>query len=650
MKYEQLAKDIVENVGGKENVNSVVHCVTRLRFKLKDEGKANTDVLKNMDGVVTVMKSGGQYQVVIGNHVPDVYKDVVRVGGFDSAQPVDADEGNGEKQNLFNRFIDIISSIFQPVLSLLAATGIIKGFNSLFLALGWLENTDGTYLLLNAIGDGFFVFLPIFLGYTAMKKFGGTPFLGMAIAAALVHPSLPGIKAGEAIMTLFSGTMFESPVQITFLGIPVILMSYTSSVIPIILATYFASKLEKAFAKIVPAVVKSFGVPFLTLIVIVPLTFLIIGPVATWIANSIGQGATFIFEAAPLVAGLVLGGIWQVLVIFGVHWGLIPIYYNNLAVNGFDTFITMTIPASFAQIGAVLGVLVLTKNQKLKSLSIPAFISGIFGVTEPAIYGVTLPLKRPFIMSCIAAGVGGAVIAVTGSALYSAGPLGIFKIPTFIHPEHGIDAGFWGMILSLVVAFVLGFVLTVFFGGVNKKNVNNVDTAKTEAATTVETQKQSNQTAQETKSEVVFSPFKGKVMPLSEIEDAAFASGALGQGVAVEPAEGKCFAPVSGKVTALFPTNHAIGITSESGAEILIHIGMDTVQLDGKYFSSKVAQGDRVEKGQLLIEFEPEKIKEAGYIVTTPVVVTNFQQYDVKTQSGEQLDVGDNLIILGKKA
>ncbi|MEI2401191.1 PTS glucose transporter subunit IIA, partial [Paenibacillus phytohabitans] len=245
------------------------------------------------------------------------------------------------------------------------------------------------------------------------------------------------------------------------------------------------------------------------------------------------------------------GGFWQVLVIFGVHWGLIPIYYNNLAVHGFDTFITMTIPASFAQIGAVLGVLVLTKNQKLKSLSIPAFISGIFGVTEPAIYGVTLPLKRPFIMSCIAAGVGGAVIAVTGSALYSAGPLGIFKIPTFIHPEHGIDAGFWGMILSLVVAFVLGFVLTLFFGGVNKKGSTanettgkNVGTAKAEAAVTSETKPVA--ATQNTQNETVYSPFNGAVLPLSEIQDAAFASGALGQGVAIEPAEGKLYAPISG--------------------------------------------------------------------------------------------------------
>ncbi|SEM55499.1 PTS system beta-glucoside-specific IIA component, Glc family /PTS system beta-glucoside-specific IIB component, Glc family /PTS system beta-glucoside-specific IIC component, Glc family [Mesobacillus persicus] len=606
MKYEQLAKDIISNVGGKENVSSVVHCITRLRFKLKDESKANTDALKKMDDVVTVMKSGGQYQVVIGNHVPDVYKTVVAVGGFEGAGQVDQDEDHGEKQNLFNRFIDIISNIFTPVLGLLAATGIIKGLNALFLALGWLENTDGTYLLLNAIGDGFFVFLPIFLGYTAMKKFGGTPFLGMAIAAALVHPSLVGIKAGESIMTVFSGTLFESPVQITFLGIPVILMSYTSSVIPIILATFFAAKVEKRLAKVVPAVVKSFGVPFLTLIAIVPLTFLIIGPVATWIANSLGQGASFIYEAAPLVAGLILGALWQVLVIFGVHWGLIPIYYNNLAVNGFDTLIAMTIPASFAQIGAVLGVLILTKNQKLKSLSIPAFISGLFGVTEPAIYGITLPLKRPFIMSCIAAGVGGAIMAISGAALYSAGPLGIFKIPTFIHPENGIDAGFWGMIVSLLVAFGLGLVLTLLFGGVNK----NAETAETEE-----------------KNEEILSPIKGEVVSLSMVPDQLFASETMGRGVGIVPTEGRAVSPVNGVVTTLFKTKHAIGITSENGIEILIHIGMDTVQLDGKHFTAHVNQGDKVNVGDLLVEFDIEKIKAAGYQIETPIIITNSENY-----------------------
>src|SRR5699024_5760210 len=462
MKYEQLAKDIIKNVGGKENINSVSHCVTRLRFRLKDESKANKEALESNDGVVTVRQSACQYQVVIGNHVPEVYKAVIAESGIESQKQVEEEE---EKKGLFNSFVDIISNIFIPILPLLMATGIIKGFNSLFVALGWLENTSGTYQLLNVIGDGFFTFLPIFLGYTAMKKFGGTPFLGMAIAAALVHPSLIGISEGETIMTLFSGTVLESPVQITFLGIPVILMSYTSSVVPIIFATYFASKLERWFTSITPSVIKSFFVPFLTLLVIVPLTFLIIGPIATWIAQSIGAGVSAVYEFTPLVAGLVIGGFWQVLVIFGVHWGIIPIYYNNLAVQGSDMLIAMTFAASFAQAGAVLGVWIKTRNKKLKTLSFPAFISAIFGVTEPSIYGITLPLKRPFIISCIASGIGGAIIALTGAALYSAGPLGVFKIPTFIHPEEGINGGFWGMMISIIVTFVLAFVLTLYFGG-----------------------------------------------------------------------------------------------------------------------------------------------------------------------------------------
>lgn len=619
MKYEQLAKDIIANVGGKENVISVVHCITRLRFKLKDENKANTEVLKNMDGVVTVMKSGGQYQVVIGNHVPDVYKAVVAVGGFQAEKPVDFDDESQEKQSVFNKFIDIISSIFSPVLGLLAATGIVKGFNAAFVALGWLSNTDGTYILLNAIGDGFFTFLPIFLGYTAMKKFGGTPFLGMAIAAALVHPSLATIKSGEAIMTVFSGTIFESPVHITFLGIPVILMTYTSSVIPIVISAYFAAKIEKWLAKVIPAVVKSFFVPMLTLLIIVPLTFLIIGPAATWIANGIGAGVLWIYEAAPIVAGLILGAFWQVFVIFGVHWGLVPIYYNNLAVMGFDSFIALTFAASFAQTGAVLGVWAVTKDKKVKSLSLPAFISGLFGVTEPAIYGITLPLKKPFIVSCISSAIGGAILAIMGSKLYGAGPLGIFKLPLFIDPKNGITVGFWGAVVAMVVSLVLGFILTIFFGGVNKNNEV----------------KDTKQKIEEGNDEEIFSPIKGQVLPLNEIPDQVFASGTMGKGVGILPEEGRVVSPVVGTVTALFKTKHAIGITSENGVEILIHVGMDTVQLEGKYFTTHINQGDSVKVGDLLIEFDIEKIKEAGYQVVTPIIVANSDNY-------KEIDITNN--------
>ncbi len=320
MKYEQLANDIIKNIGGKENVNSVVHCVTRLRFKLKDEDKANTSVLKDMDGIVTVMKSGGQYQVVIGNHVSDVYKAVLSVGGFDTQSS--ADEESEEKQGLFNKFIDIVSGIFAPILGVLAASGMIKGFNALFVALGLYANTTGTYHILQAVGDALFHFFPVFLGFTAMKKFGGNHFVGMAIGAALVYPSLSGITEGEPLYTLFQGTIFESPIHITFLGIPVILMSYASSVIPIILAAYVGSKLEKWFIKVIPDVVKSFLVPFFTLLVIVPITFIVIGPIATWISSLLGQATVWAYDLSPLLAGLILGGLWQLFVMFGLHWGL----------------------------------------------------------------------------------------------------------------------------------------------------------------------------------------------------------------------------------------------------------------------------------------------------------------------------------------
>lgn len=635
MKYEQLARDIIINVGGKENVSSVVHCITRLRFKLKDESKANTEVLKNLDDVVTVMKSGGQYQVVIGNHVPDVYKAVVAEGGFLQGQsPVEEEEG--PKGSLFSRFIDVISSIFTPILGVLAATGMIKGLNALFVAVGWLDNTSGTYQILNAVGDSLFYFFPIFLGYTAIKKFGGSPFIGMAIGAALVYPALSGLTAGDPLYTLFAGTMFESPVFITFLGIPVILMSYASSVIPIILAAYFASKVEKGFKKITPDVVKTFVVPFMTLLVVVPITFIVIGPIATWAGQLLGQATLSIYNLSPIIAGLFIGGLWQVFVIFGLHWGLVPIAINNLATLKADPVVAMSFAASFAQIGAVLAVWMRIKQQKLKSLSIPAFISGIFGVTEPAIYGITLPLKKPFIMSCIGGAVGGAILGFANSQFYMIGGLGIFGIPTFIHPTDGITFGFWGSLIAITAAFIVGFVLTLLFGISKEKKESQ--TAHTITAV--------QQTKPVLEQEVIASPFQGIVKPLSEIQDDAFASGALGEGLAIEPLEGKLYAPASGTITALFPTKHAIGLTTDNGASILVHIGMDTVQLGGKYFTSHVIQGARVVKGQLLIEFDIEQIKKAGKSLTTPIVVTNAKEYSLKPTNQKQVETGDQLFAL----
>ncbi|WP_089743451.1 beta-glucoside-specific PTS transporter subunit IIABC [Gracilibacillus ureilyticus] len=639
MKYDQLAKDIINNVGGKENVNSVVHCITRLRFKLKDESKAQTEVLKNMDGVVTVMKSGGQYQVVIGNHVSDVYKAVVAEGGFEAAKPVDED--GGEKTGLFNRFIDMISGIFTPILGVLAASGMIKGFNALFVAIGWLDDTGGTYQILNAIGDGLFYFLPILLGYTAMKKFGGTPFLGMVIAMALVYPALEGIPAsGDPLYTLFSGTMFESPVYIEFFGIPVILMTYSMSVIPIIVSAFFAAKLEKFFAKVIPSVVRMFLVPMFTLLIIIPLTFIIIGPIATWASQMLGTATVGVYDLSPIIAGAFLGGLWLVFVMFGLHWGLVPIAMNNFTNPGYDPILALIFAHSFALAGAILAVWIKTRNQKTKTLSAPAFISAIFGVTEPGMYGIALPLKKPFIFTVISSAIGGALLGFFGTTGYVMGGLGVFQLPSFI-PDAGIDMSVIGAIIAAAVGMVLAFVLTFLFGGINKNE-------STEPAAPAAEPEKSKVVA--VKNGEILSPLTGEVKALADIKDETFASGMLGQGVAIEPAEGKVVAPANGTVSALFPTNHAIGITTDNGAELLIHVGMDTVNLDGKYFTAHVAQGDRIETGQLLVEFDADKIKEAGYILTTPVIVTNHNDYgSLLTTEAKEVKVNDVLITLDKE-
>lgn len=645
MKYEQLAKDIVENVGGKENVNSVVHCITRLRFKLKDEDKANTKVLENMDGVVTVRKSGGQYQVVIGNHVPDVYKAVVAEGGFEAAKPVDQDDADGgERQSLFNRFIEMISGIFLPILGVLAASGMIKGFNALFVALGWLDPEGGTYQILNATGDALFYFLPILLGYTAMKKFGGSPFVGMVIAMALVYPALEGIpEAGEPLYTLFAGTIFESPVYIEFFGVPVILMTYSMSVIPIIISTFFAAKLESFLTKVIPSVVRMFLVPLFTLLITIPLTLIVIGPIATWASQILGAAAVWVYELSPMIAGMFIGGFWLVFVMFGLHWGLVPIGYNSLAVSGVDPFLALQAGHSFALAGTILAVWLKTKNQKMRTLSGPAFFSSVFGVTEPGVYGVALPLKRPFIFTCISSAIAGGILGLFGSKMYTTGAPGIFKIPMFINPEEGLDTAFVASIVAVVVATILAFVLTYFFGGINKNEVNPTATKEFNQPT----EPADDKNEQNVKNEVIVSPLNGEVKNLTDISDSAFASGALGKGVAIQPTEGKLISPVSGTVSALFGTNHAIGIETEHGAELLIHIGMDTVQLDGEFFKAHVSQGDKVEEGQLLIEFDIEGIQKAGYDVITPVVITNHDQYTaIEIVDQENTQIGEPLISL----
>lgn len=630
-KYESLAKDIVKNVGGKDNIKSLTHCVTRLRFKLKDESKANDEVLKKMNGVITIMKSGGQYQVVIGNHVPYVYADVCEVAGISGEVSKVVDE-KGDNGSLFDRVIDVISSIFQPVLGVLAACGMLKGLNVMFSMIGLYSNKSGAYLLIDSIGGAMFTFLPVFLAYTASKKFGLKPFVGMVIGCALCTPALQlstMSAAGKPLFTLFKSTMFQSPVYNTFFGIPMISMDYTSTVLPAILIVYFASKCEKFFNKIVPDVVKFFFVPLLTLLVALPVGYLLIGPVATFASNMIASGILSINSISPILSGAIMGAFWQVLVIFGSHWGLIPIYINNVMTHGYDNFLTTSFATTWATTAIVLAIALKTKDKKLKALSFPAIVSGFFGVTEPAIYGVVLPKKKPFILSCIVSGLVGAYYGFANIKEYIVGGMGIFEFPSMINPKTGSLASLYVAITGAVAAIVIAFVVEFIIYKDDEQNGVEEEPSGKEL----------------TKSDTILSPISGTVLPLSAAKDAAFANGTLGKGVVILPQKGEVVSPVDGTVTAMFPTLHAIGITSDSGIELLIHIGLDTVQLNGKGFEAFVKCDDKVKKGQKLITFDKKSIEEAGYSLQTPVIITNSEDLlDIIETTEKDIKAKDELM------
>lgn len=628
--YTELAKDIVAHVGGKDNVVNLRHCVTRLRFVLKDEAKADTDYLKARDGVVTVVKAGGQYQVVIGNHVPDVYAAVIEQG-VSGVGSLDVDEGDGApKGNLFDRFVDLVSGVFQPFLGPLAAAGIIKGIVAIMGSLmGMNAANSALYVILNATGDGFFQFLPLLIAITAARKFKMSEFTALAIAAALVYPdivvSVTGLK--EAGLDHVFGIPFTLPAS-----------GYLSTVMPAILAVWVASIIEKFVKRITPDVVKLFIVPFVTLLVTVPLTFLLVGPIANLLADGLSAGFQAIMDFSPIVYGFVLGAAWQVMVMFGLHWAVVPLAILDVATKGQSSILVPALLPNFTQTGVLLAILLKTKEQKVKTITTPALISSLFGVTEPAIYGVTLPMRIPFIISCVVSGfIGSAVMffKVTG---YSIGGMGVFLYPSLVNPKTGDISGMvWAIILT-VVAIVASFIIQYFapvptlYGAPAEDKKKDIDVVAVEEVVDI-------------KQEIIASPLIGNVVTLENVPDEVFASGAMGKGIAIDPADGVVVAPANAEVSLVFPTNHAIGLKTENGAEILIHIGMDTVSLAGKGFKSFVKVGDKVTPGQKLLEFDVNAIKAAGLPVITPIIVTNTDAYtDVLTTQESRVNIGDYLL------
>lgn len=604
-KYKKLAKDIIENIGGKDNILSLTHCVTRLRFNLSDESLANDNVLKNMDGVVTVMKTAGQYQVVIGNHVPDVFTDVCELTGTLKEKPMDT-----KKMSMKDKILDLITGIMMPSIGLLCACGMIKGLNVIFLVTGLLAIDSGMYVLLNAVGDSMFFFFPVVLGYNTAKKLNMNPFTGLIIGAALCHPTING-----ADINLFGY---------------VVNATYTSSVLPVILVVALAAPLERFFMKVIPDVVKTFLVPMLVLLISVPIGFAFIGPVANMIGALLSQGLIAAYNISPLLAGALMGGFWQVFVIFGVHMIVMIGSMMNVLSGVPDPILPLMAFVSFAQTAAVLAIWVKTKNKKLKAIALPAWISGIFGVTEPAIYGVTLPRIKIFVVTCFGGAISAVMTAMFGIKAYTMAGMGIFMVPGMMNPDDPMT-GLIQSIICIVVAMLFTFVVTFIL-------FKDDDIQVTEELT--EKHNVMNK-------DMICSPMKGCIKPLSQIEDRAFSEGLLGQGIAIVPTVGKIVAPFNGKVLSLFPTKHAIGLVSENGCEVLIHLGMDTVRLEGQYLTSHVKQGDKVKQGDVLITFDLEKILAEGYSLDTPIIITNTNDYlDIIEIAENNVDYGDTIITL----
>ncbi|WP_209304132.1 beta-glucoside-specific PTS transporter subunit IIABC [Rothia nasimurium] len=647
--YAKTGLDVLEAVGGESNINSLAHCATRLRFKLKEESIVDKNKVQSIDGVVTVMQSGGQYQVVIGNDVPVAYNAIAGATRFGS--DAGGEDSAGSEGNLLNRFIELISSIFLPILWTLAGAGLIKAFTVLAVTLGFSAESQ-EYQIINAIGDSIIHFLPFAIAITSAKRFRANQFTSLAIAGVLLYPSII--------------TMNDAGETVSFFGIPVFLVSYVSSVVPVLLAVWLQGIVERWLNRVLPSTIRNFTAPLITLPLISLATLLTVGPLTTFLSNAVAGGVTGLWSAAPWLGGAILGGFWQVLAIFGLHWGLVPVMLNNLTTLGYDVLVAAIFAPVLAQGAAALAVLFKTKDAKLKQVAGPAALSGILaGITEPAIYGVNLPLKKPFIFACIGGAIGGGISASGGAYLPA------FIVPSGLSLSAFAGSGFEvSIFLGVGIAMVITFALTYFFGVPQQQmeeasnpfveKLDNGEDSGVPAPTlpadskvvpadalVVPANAIVTLPADATNTTDLVAPATGHAIPLSAIDDPVFSSGAMGQGLGIEPVDGYVYAPIAGKVITAMASGHAFGIRSETGVEVLIHVGVDTVQMNGDGFTSHVAKGDTVEVGQALLTFDRAKVAAASYPDTVITIITNSGSFaTIEPQVGRDLTAGEIAVIV----
>lgn len=622
MDYIALAKAILENIGGNENVKSVVHCATRLRFTLLDAAKADTEKIGKLKGVLKVVNAGGQYQIVIGPDVPRVYQEVIALGGFEAHAGVeDAEAEKEDKRSPLSKLLESIASIFQPVIPAITGAGLLKAILALCTTFHWMDNGSQTYAILNAMSDAAFYFLPILLAQSCAKKFKCNQGTAMALAGFMIYPSFVTLLKGTEAVTMFG-------------FLPITKATYTSSVIPVILGVWFMSYVEKLVQKYCPKAVKFFFVPFLSLFIGGIVTISALGPIGAWASDLIQMFFSWLKDFAPWLVPTVVGIFSPLLVMTGTHYGLIPIGTNNLGTVGHDAVVGPgMLVSNTAQGAAGLAVALRSKNPDTKQLASSAGVTGVLGITEPVLYGINLRFMFPLYAAMIGGGVGGLFLGLTGVERFGAGSPGLLVLPVYLPTEAAQALGFtmsnfFFAILGVAIAMLVSFIACwILFGIWAKKG--KLDPSETGKAKEIIEEKESSTFSSEKnmKDVLLGAPLVGEAIELTKVEDEVFSSGAMGEGIAIVPAEGKVYAPCDGVISTFFPTGHAIGITAENGAEVLIHVGMDTVELNGEGFTPKAEEGDRVKKGQLLLEFDMAVIQAKGYKLATPIVVTNADDF-----------------------
>ena len=599
--YDKLAVDIIKAVGGKENIVKASRCATRLRLVLKETTNEAKENVSNLTGVITVVESGGQFQVVIGTHVGKVFDKVASELNLDSNTIEDE-----PKASILNRIIATMSAVFAPFIYILAAAGILQGCLILINMANPSFSSTGTYEVLSFMSWAPFTFLPIFIAITASKHFKCNAFIAVACCAALVSPTWAEIASRIA-----------DGESVRFLGISLAETTYTSSVLPPLFLVWILSYVERFVDKKLPEVIKSLFTPFICMIVMVPLTILVIGPLSDSLATGIANGYNYLYNLAPAVAAAVIGGLWQIVVIFGVHWGVTPMCLANYDLYGMDTFQAFQTMAVIAQAGAVFGVFVKARNKQTKNIALSAGVTGIFGITEPAIYGVNLRFKKPFICGCIAGAIGAVVGSFFNIAYYAyAGLPGLLTVVNSITPDN--PKSIIGMLLGAAISF-FGAIALVQIVGIGEKETNEEKQDK---------KIEEGQPILNMGVNAIKSPISGKVIELEKVNDPVFSSGAMGKGIAIEPMDNKVYAPFNGTIEFIAETKHAIGLLSEDGVEVLIHVGMDTVKMQGRGFNVKTSVNSKIKAGDLLLEFDRNAIEKEGYSLITPVVITNADNYE----------------------